>query len=176
MLRAGGCIPEWIGFLSAGDQGGVQRGDYFVPWHIPLHRVEAAAAAARTIAASHADSTNRPDVPRGTPNGAVQHTHSEPVNGTGNHSSVAEARGDVTATSASQSGVATALSIAEGAFADGRVDRAKGTVVFKRYYHLFDEHELDSLVLQVPGVCILDSFYDKSNWCVVYQKVSDSLE
>lgn len=79
------------------------------------------------------------------------------------------------AESPSMSGVAGAMSTGEGAFADGRVDRAKGTVVFKRYYHLFDEHELDSLVLQVPGVCITDSFYDKSNWCVVYQKKSGVL-
>lgn len=45
-------------------------------------------------------------------------------------------------------------------------------MVFKRYYHLFDEGELDLLILQVPGVRITDSFYDKSNWCVVYQRDS----
>ncbi|BDA48090.1 probable alkylated DNA repair protein alkB homolog 8 [Coccomyxa sp. Obi] len=160
---------------SSGDQEGVQRGDYFVPWHIPLHRVEAAAAAARTVAASHANSADRLGVPRGTPNGAVQHSHPESVNSVGEHCSVSDAGADVTAKSASQSGAAGVLSTAAGAFADGRVDRAKGTVVFKRYYHLFDEHELDSLVLQVPGVRITDSFYDKSNWCVVYQKVSENL-
>ena len=55
-------------------------------------------------------------------------------------------------------------------FTDGHVDKAKGTVVFKRYYHLFDKGELDHLVRQVPGVKIEGSFYDKSNWCTVFEK------
>lgn len=168
-----------MGSLSAGDQEGVQRGDYFVPWHIPLHRVEAAAAAAGTVAASQAYSTDRPDPSRGTPNGAVQHRPPESITSTGECQSVSDTGADVAAKSASQPASEQhnvgALSTAEGAFADGRVDRAKGTVVFKRYYHLFDKHELDSLVLQVPGVCITDSFYDKSNWCAVYQKAPETL-
>jgi alkylated DNA repair protein alkB family protein 8 len=51
------------------------------------------------------------------------------------------------------------------------VDRSKGTVVFRRYYHLFDEGELDALVRQMSGAAIVNSFYDKSNWCVIFQKV-----
>ena len=55
--------------------------------------------------------------------------------------------------------------------AGGCIDHAKGTVVFKRYYHLFDEGELDGLVAGIEGVRLEQSFYDKSNWCAVFAKV-----
>lgn len=51
-----------------------------------------------------------------------------------------------------------------------RVDEAKGAVVLQRYYHLFEQFELDGLVHQVPGLKVVDSFYDRSNWCVIVQK------
>ena len=38
----------------------------------------------------------------------------------------------------------------------------------KRYYHLFEEGELEGLVQQVAGTELLQSFYDKGNWCVVF--------
>ena len=49
--------------------------------------------------------------------------------------------------------------------AAGTIDRGTSSVVFKRYYHLFEEGELDGLVARVPGVTLTASFYDKSNWC-----------
>jgi hypothetical protein len=54
---------------------------------------------------------------------------------------------------------------------DGRVDKAKGTVVLKRYYHLYDKGELEGLVQRVPGVKLEKSFFDKSNWCAIFQKL-----
>jgi alkylated DNA repair protein alkB family protein 8 len=53
-----------------------------------------------------------------------------------------------------------------------QVDRSKGAVVLQRYYHLFQEQELVDLVACVPGVRLVESFYDHSNWCVVYEKAS----
>lgn len=50
------------------------------------------------------------------------------------------------------------------------IDQAKGAVVLQRYYHLFEQHELEILVQQVPGLSVVDSFYDRSNWCVIFQK------
>lgn len=50
------------------------------------------------------------------------------------------------------------------------VDRSKGTVVLQRYYHLFEQGELEGLVAQVPGVTVVDAFYDRSNWCVVFER------
>lgn len=50
------------------------------------------------------------------------------------------------------------------------VDEAKGTVVFQRYYHLFAKGELESLVSSIQGVAVVESYYDRSNWCVVFEK------
>ena len=80
----------------------------------------------------------------------------------------APARGDV---SALDLDCANARAQVGHVFPDGRVDTVKGTVVFKRYYHLFDRGELDSLVHETPGVRLTSSFYDKSNWCVTFQKL-----
>ena len=105
----------------AGEVGGLPAGpnDYFVPWHLPIHRAEAAAAAA---GATDADVVGR-----------------------------------------------------EGCSGDACVpapvlDRAKGTVVFKRFYHLFEADELRILALQLKGVMVLDLFYDKSNWCMIIER------
>ena len=53
----------------------------------------------------------------------------------------------------------------------GAIDRQKSSVVFQRYYHLFDRGELDSLLNKIPGVKVVDSFYDKSKWCCVFEKL-----
>ena len=54
--------------------------------------------------------------------------------------------------------------------ADGAVNREKSAVVFKRYYHLFDEGELEEVVAAVPGLIVEAVFYDKSNWCCSFRK------
>lgn len=81
--------------------------DYLVPWHLPLHRAEAAAAKDSAAAS-------------------------------------------------------------KGPAAD--VDLGKNTLVFQRYYHLFAPGELEGLVNKVPGVEVVDCFYDRDNWCVVFEK------
>ena len=43
-------------------------------------------------------------------------------------------------------------------------------MVFQRYYHLFEAGELDGLVGQLPGAAVVDSFYDKDNWCCVFER------
>ena len=89
-------------------QGG---NDYFVPWHLPFHRAEAAMQVLK-VGAKSSD----------TPAGSI------------------------------------------------RVDNKKGAVVFSRYYHVFEQFELDHLVLQVPNAEVAESFYDKDNWCVVMRR------
>lgn len=44
-------------------------------------------------------------------------------------------------------------------------DSDKQAVVYKRYYHLFMKGEMDRLVGEVGGE-ILDTFYNRDNWCV----------
>ena len=89
--------------------------DYFVPWHLPFHRAEAAMQVLK--ANQQADQQADP---------------------------------------------AAAGSI--------RIDNKKNSVVFSRYYHVYEQFELDRLVEKVPGAKVLDSFYDKDNWCVVMGK------
>ena len=93
--------------------------DYFVPWHLPFHRAEAAMQVLK--ANQQADQQADP---------------------------------------------AAAGSI--------RIDNKKNSVVFSRYYHVYEQFELDKLVEKVPGAIVLDSFYDKDNWCVVMGKMAVS--
>ncbi|XP_068121126.1 probable tRNA methyltransferase 9B [Hyperolius riggenbachi] len=40
-----------------------------------------------------------------------------------------------------------------------------------RYYHIFKQGELDDLIKQcIPELCVVRTFYDHSNWCVVAEK------
>ena len=80
--------------------------DYLVPWHLPLHRVEAAELTA--------------------PGGPVQ---------------------------------------------GGEIDHEKQSIKFKRYYHLFISGELEKLVQLCRHAVLVDSFYDKDNWCIVIERV-----
>jgi len=50
-------------------------------------------------------------------------------------------------------------------------DEKKGTVVYNRYYHVFVEGELQRLVSGIKSAAIVDQFYDKSNWCIVVEKL-----
>ncbi|XP_026326429.1 alkylated DNA repair protein alkB homolog 8 isoform X4 [Hyposmocoma kahamanoa] len=45
--------------------------------------------------------------------------------------------------------------------------------VFYRFYHVFEEDELDDLCKDVPGIKILNSFKEDGNWCVIITKESD---
>ena len=100
------------GAQGKSNQGEVVRNDYFVPWHLPFHRAEA----------------------------AMQVLKANPPQS----------------------------SVAAGSI---RIDNKKNAVVFSRYYHVFEQFELDQLVASVPGAELLDSFYDKDNWCVVMGRI-----
>jgi len=43
--------------------------------------------------------------------------------------------------------------------------------VFLRYYHVFEEGELESLVEKVEKLIVVESYYDQGNWCSVVEKV-----
>jgi alkylated DNA repair protein alkB family protein 8 len=42
--------------------------------------------------------------------------------------------------------------------------------LFLRYYHVFVQNELEAMFEFVPGVRIVESFYEQGNWCVIFQK------
>lgn len=81
--------------------------DYFVPWHLPLHRVEAEG-------------------------------------------------------------------VRVGPGFPGEIDHEKGSIMFKRYYHLFEPGELEKLVERcIQPLRVVDRFYDRDNWCIVIEKMPD---
>ncbi|XP_069686068.1 alkylated DNA repair protein alkB homolog 8 isoform X3 [Periplaneta americana] len=41
---------------------------------------------------------------------------------------------------------------------------------FYRYYHVFEEGELEQLCQSVEGACVSRSYYDQGNWCVILEK------
>eukprot|EP00743_Colponemidia_sp_Colp-15_P006292 GILK01006770.1.p1 GENE.GILK01006770.1~~GILK01006770.1.p1 ORF type:complete len:643 (+),score=105.48 GILK01006770.1:34-1962(+) len=56
----------------------------------------------------------------------------------------------------------------------GIVMSEKNAVVYQRYYHMFVQGELDSLVQRIPALRIVDSYFDHANWCVVAEKIDPS--
>jgi alkylated DNA repair protein alkB family protein 8 len=48
---------------------------------------------------------------------------------------------------------------------------AKPEQVFQRYCHVYCKGELESLAKQISSLKVVDSYYDKGNWCLVVQKV-----
>ncbi|XP_040169099.1 alkylated DNA repair protein alkB homolog 8 [Anopheles arabiensis] len=53
-----------------------------------------------------------------------------------------------------------------------RSNESTEKATFLRYYHVFEEHELEKLCLASGGdsIVLLESYYDQGNWCVVLQK------
>lgn len=43
--------------------------------------------------------------------------------------------------------------------------------VFFRYYHVFDEGELEKLCEKIRNIDIIKSYYDEGNWCVIIKKI-----
>ena len=41
---------------------------------------------------------------------------------------------------------------------------------WKRFYHVFEEGELEALVREAGNLEIVDSYYDQGNWCCIFQK------
>lgn len=52
----------------------------------------------------------------------------------------------------------------------------KNAVVYKRYYHLFVYKELESMLEEIGGLKIVESFYDRDNWCCVFEKLGGEIE
>lgn len=64
-------------------------------------------------------------------------------------------------------GGASVCAVANGL---ARKDDKKGAMVYNRYYHVFSEGELESLVSGMSNTVIVDRFFDKSNWCIILEK------
>ena len=54
-----------------------------------------------------------------------------------------------------------------------RIDGVAGagvSVVYQRYCHMYAEGELKGLVESVDGLRVVESYYDRSNWCIVAER------
>ena len=43
---------------------------------------------------------------------------------------------------------------------------------WKRYYHVFEEGELENLIGETEKLKVVESYYDQGNWCCIFEKVS----
>lgn len=43
--------------------------------------------------------------------------------------------------------------------------------VFLRFYHVFENQELENLFNHVPNARVVESFYEQGNWCAIFQKI-----
>lgn len=41
---------------------------------------------------------------------------------------------------------------------------------FLRYYHVFEENELEKICAEIDGITIKKSYYDQGNWCIIFEK------
>ena len=53
------------------------------------------------------------------------------------------------------------------------MEDSKNSIVFDRYYHAFEEGELEGIVRAANcGMGVERAFYDKGNWCCVLVKAA----
>ena len=54
---------------------------------------------------------------------------------------------------------------------EGKYEEKSGMKVYKRYYHMFKQGELEDLVNQMNiGAQIIRNYYDHANWCILISK------
>ena len=46
-----------------------------------------------------------------------------------------------------------------------------GKTSFLRFYHVFEEGELESLCSTARNVRIIENYYDQGNWCCIFEKL-----
>lgn len=43
---------------------------------------------------------------------------------------------------------------------------------FLRFYHVFEEHELERMCADLSDIKVIKSYYDQGNWCVIFEKIA----
>lgn len=44
--------------------------------------------------------------------------------------------------------------------------------VYLRFYHVFEENELEQMCRDVENIKVINSYYDQGNWCIEFQKIA----
>uniref|UniRef100_A0A1B0CA61 Methyltransferase type 11 domain-containing protein n=1 Tax=Lutzomyia longipalpis TaxID=7200 RepID=A0A1B0CA61_LUTLO len=50
-------------------------------------------------------------------------------------------------------------------------DGTENNKTFLRFYHVFEEGELEELCGQVQDIRVIKSYYDQGNWCAIFEKI-----
>jgi alkylated DNA repair protein alkB family protein 8 len=45
--------------------------------------------------------------------------------------------------------------------------------VYLRFYHVFQDKELEELFEKIPNAKVLESYYEQGNWCAIFEKVNE---
>ncbi|XP_047121255.1 alkylated DNA repair protein alkB homolog 8 [Schistocerca piceifrons] len=49
--------------------------------------------------------------------------------------------------------------------------QAQTVPVLYRYYHVFEEGELEKMCACVEGIRVIRNYYDQGNWCIIFEKI-----
>ncbi|XP_030632519.1 alkylated DNA repair protein alkB homolog 8 [Chanos chanos] len=60
----------------------------------------------------------------------------------------------------------------DDASADGNL--SKSSPVHHRYYHVFQQGELEQLCSNIKDAMVKNSYYDQGNWCVILEKIPEN--
>lgn len=154
--------------------------DVLVPWHLADHHNQSQGRSKDDVDASSVIATDgssrigddtiinnsgpeEDETPNAESSGAAPAERADEVIGVGHGSGNVE-RGEAESVSAP-----TPNAPRHGV----RVDAVAGTggsVVYQRYCHVYAEGELEGLVERVDGLRLVESYYDRSNWCVVAER------
>lgn len=55
-------------------------------------------------------------------------------------------------------------------------DKNKEKETYLRYYHVFEEGELDALLRELKEVEIIESYYDQGNHCCIFEKIQNTID
>ncbi|CAG6004501.1 unnamed protein product [Menidia menidia] len=119
--------------------------DLLVPWHLKGGKVQGERESARAF-------SSRPDPSPGFNSSTHSGSKLDTSNATHQKLSL---KGET-----SQASGCTSTSDSE----------SSSVPVFHRYYHVFQQGELEQLCGQVAGVQVKNSYHDQGNWCVVLMK------
>lgn len=54
--------------------------------------------------------------------------------------------------------------------ADNNDSESVNSKTFLRFYHVFEQNELENICKEFKEVSIERSYYDQGNWCIIFQK------
>ena len=47
------------------------------------------------------------------------------------------------------------------------------SIVYLRFYHVFENRELENLFYKIENVKIIESYHEQGNWCVIFEKLTE---